>query len=110
MRIGLMAIRACVVRNWRLEICSRVARRARYVDMFAEQGKLSLRMIECRCKAGLLPSRRGVAGIASLLELAFVRISMAVRAAGKRQPGIAWLPICAGRVAALAQNVPVLAG
>src|ERR1035441_4328952 len=97
MRIGLMAICACVVRNWRLEISSRVARHARYVDMFAEQGKLSLRMIECRCKAGLLPSRRGVAGIASLLELTLVRISMAVRTACERQPRKIGRASCSGR-------------
>jgi hypothetical protein len=107
MRIGLMAIRACAVRNRSLEISPRVASHAGHIDMFAEQGKLRLRMVECRCKAGLLPCGRSVAGIASLLELALVWISMAVRAACERQPCIARLPIRPGGMAALAQNIPV---
>ena len=61
-------------------------------------------MIESGCEARFLPSRRSVAGIAPLLEFAFVRILVTIGAACKRQPCVARLPVGAGRMAALAQD------
>ena len=67
-------------------------------------------MVECRREAGCLPGGGSVAGIASLLELAFVRIAMTVRAICERNPGIAHLTARIRSVTALAKDVAMFTG
>jgi len=107
MRIGLVAVGTCLVGYRRLEVSAGVASHARHIDVLSKQRKLRLRMVECRGEAGFLPRRGVVAGIAPLFEFAFVRILMAIGAACERQPCIAWLPVRAGGMTTLAQNIPV---
>lgn len=71
--------------------------------MLSRQRIVGLRVIEGLNERGLLPGKRGVAGIAPLLERAFVWVfAVAVGAGRKRQPRIARLSIGRRRVAALA--------
>ena len=78
MRIRLVTIRAGIVDNGSLEIAPLMTAPARNIEVLAHQREVSLRVIESPCEVRLLPSERGVAGIASLLEFAFVRIAMAI--------------------------------
>jgi len=100
MRIGLVAIRACIVRYRCLEVRALVTTLAGNLEMLADQRIVRLRVIECRGKVRLLPCERRVARIASLLELTLVRIAMAIRTTGEGQSCIANLAVRARRVTA----------
>lgn len=81
MRIGLVAVGTCSVRNLSLEISALVTGDARNIEMFSEKWKVRLGVIKRLAKARLLPRGCRVAGIASLPERSFVRVSMAIRTA-----------------------------
>lgn len=66
-------------------------------------------MIEGLGEARFLPSQRGVAGVATLLECSFVRIAMTVGATGEGQARIDCFAIRARRVTTLAFDVAMLA-
>jgi hypothetical protein len=108
MRIGLVAIRAGVVGNRSFEIATLVTAPARNIDVLAQQGKVGLRVIEGHGEVRFFKGGGGVAGIASLLEFALVRISMAIRTVRERQASVANLAIGPGRVAALTQHIAML--
>lgn len=110
MWVGFVAISAGIMSNGSLEVSTLVAAGARYIKVLAYQRKVGLRVIECHGKGRFLPRERRVAGIASLLEFAFVRIVMTIRAVGKTQSCIADLAILSRCVAALAKNITMLAG
>ncbi len=109
MRIGLVAIGARVVRNGSLEISAQVAGDTRNIEMFSEKWKVRLGVIKRLGKARFLPRSCRVAGIASLLERSFVRVSMAIRTACEGYAREPLLPIGACRVTTLTQHIPVLA-
>ncbi len=102
MRIRLVAVSACCMRNGRLEISPLVARNAEHILMFAEQRESGLRVIELLGKLRFLESECRMARIATLLECAFVRVEMAIGAILKAQSLVTRLSIRSGRVAAFA--------
>lgn len=73
----LVAVHAFCKRHRRFEVPMRVAIAARNRSVFAEQGKLCLRMIEALQFSDSVPVRRVMAGFAGGAEAAFVRIRMA---------------------------------
>ena len=75
----LVAIRTKIVGNWPLEVAALVTGQTLNCEVFPQQGKVGLRVIEIRGEAGLSPGGRTVAGFATLFEPAFVRIAMAIR-------------------------------
>ena len=105
-----MAVGTAIVWNRRFEISVLVTAQAGNVEMFAEQWIAGFRMIEGLGEARSLPSQRGVAGVASLLECSFVRVAMAVGATGEGQACITSLTIRPRGVATLAFHVAMLAG
>lgn len=82
-RVGLVAIRTERVFNGRLEIAAFMAGEASHLKVFSLERKVRLRVIEVRCERRLFPGRGGVAGFATLLELALVRIGMASGTGGE---------------------------
>ncbi len=109
-RIGLMAICAGVVGNRRLKVSTLVTRQAWDIQMFTEQRKVCLRVVKGSHEAGLLPGRGVVAGIASLLELAFMRILMTIRTVGESDSCVARLAVGSRSVAAGTLHRTVLTG
>ena len=109
-RIGIVAVGAVGEGDGSLEVGTFVAGNARYRDVLAEQRKLCLRVVEGRGEGGTLPTESIVAGVASLLELAFVRVGVAGRAGGERDAGVTRLAIGAGCVALLAGSGLVSSG
>jgi hypothetical protein len=105
--IRFMAISAGVVGYRSLEVSTLVASEAWDIEMFAEQRKVGLRVVEARCKGGLHPGGCVVAGLAPLLECAFMRIFMAVRTVGEIDSCVAGLAVEACGVALSALNVTV---
>ena len=78
MRIGVVAIGALIVSDRSFEIACLVTGQARDIYVLPEQREVCLRVIEGCGKARFLPGSGGVAGLAALLECAFMRIAMAV--------------------------------
>lgn len=72
-----MAIRALNEGQWFLEVSTCMATCAWNVGVLAQQGKLGLRMIKCEIRRKLLPTGRGMAVFAALLEFPVVRIHVA---------------------------------
>ena len=103
--IGLVAIHAFRKRNRLFEISTCVAERAIHGHMLALQWILGLRVIEGlihHSQRNSLPAFGAVAGLAALRETAVVRICVAIRALGKRYPGVARLAVGARCVALFA--------
>ena len=78
--------------------------------MFAKQGKVRLRMVKGRDKAGHLPAGGCVTGLASLLERSLVRIAVAGTALRKRDASVARLPIRPRSVALFAGDILMQTG
>lgn len=55
MRVGRVAVRACIVSDWSLEVAALVAAHAGHLEMLAKQGERGLRVVEGGGKSGLLP-------------------------------------------------------
>jgi len=77
MRIRIVAIRALSVGDGQLEIAGLVAGEARHIGVFAQERVTRLGVIEGGGEGGVLPTGGGVAGLATLLELALVGIGVA---------------------------------
>lgn len=104
MRIGVVAVGADLVWHRLFEIFAFMAGYTVNLSMLAQQRKCGRRMIELRHEPRSLPRHCCVAGVAAGLELAFVRIAVAIRAVGKFQPRPTRLPISTRRVTALAEH------
>ena len=76
-RIGIVAIGAIGKGHGGLEVGALVAAQARHIEVFSQQWVAGLRVIEGGNERGFLPCRSIVAGIATLRELAFMRIGVA---------------------------------
>jgi hypothetical protein len=89
-----MAVGAILKCDDRLEVPGLVAGLARYLAVFAEQGILGLGVIEVANERDLQPARGVVTRFARAVpELAFVRIAMAVVAAGEFNPDVTRLSV-----------------
>lgn len=97
------------MRQGRFEVGAQVTTLARDIDVLAQQRVLCLRVIERHFGVRLLPRKRCMTRVAALLEAALVRVAMAIRAACKWQSSVTDLSIRPRRMAALAQNVAMLA-
>ena len=113
MWIGLVTIHARCERDRLLEISASVAEGAIHGRVLPQQGILRLRVIEVpahRSQRNSFPAFGGVAGLAALRETAVVRIRMALRAFGKRYPGVARLAVGTRRVALFTFHLHVQTG
>lgn len=81
-----MAVRAMLVRNWRLKIPADVTAQTLHLGMLSKQRETGLCVIETGSKARSLPRRSCMAGLATLLEQSAVRVAMTIGAAGEWQP------------------------
>jgi len=95
--IGLVAIYALLEYERLLEISIGMAQAAIHAAVFALQGELCLGVIEAliqRLGRDLLPTARVVAGLAGLPgKASTVRVLVAVRALGERNPCVLWFAI-----------------
>jgi len=88
-RVGDVAVAARGVRNPFFEVAPEVARRTRHRCMFALERIFGLGVIEVEASEHGLPAARGMAGVAALLELTPVGVTVAILAGGEFQTLVA---------------------
>lgn len=110
MGIGLVAIRAELVRNGTLEVGAGMAAFAGHLQMLAKERKPGSGVVESRRECALLPGTGIVARFATLLERAVMRVPVAVGAIVELQAEIARRAVGAGCVAFLAGYLGVRPG
>ncbi len=79
----LVAVHALRKPERPLEVAAHMAGNATHLGMFAQQRVLCLGMVELKGRQKLLPTRRGVALLALLLESSMMRIRMAIATCSK---------------------------
>jgi hypothetical protein len=105
--IGPVTVCALLKCQRLVEVCSCVTTDTFHPGVFAQQGKLRLRVVECAVhlrQRRSVPARGAVTGLAGLLETAAVGIGMAVAAAVKRNPSVTRQFVGSGSVALPAGN------
>jgi len=112
MRIGQVAIGTLGEGDFFFEISALVAGGAVDGGVLAKQRIFGFGMVEVFVHSrqrDFLPSRCGVAGLATLREFSVVKIGVAIGALAEREPGVARLAVVAGLVALLAFHLRVQA-
>ncbi len=110
MWIGLVAVSALRVRNRPLEVAFQMAGEAGHVNVLPQERIAGLRVIELRFERRLFPCCGCMTRLAALLELAFMRVCVAIGAVSKLDLRIARPPIAACNVTFFAGRLFVHAG
>jgi len=112
-RIGLVTIDALREGDRLLEVSARVAAFATHGRVFSLQRILGFCVVKVfanRSQRDFLPALGAMAGLAALRETPVVRVVVAIRTLGKRNPRIARLGVRARHVALLALHLDVQSG
>lgn len=109
-RIGLVAVRAVLVRNRTLEVHAGMTALAGHIQVLAEQREAGPGVVKARYEGALLPRTSVVAGVAALLEFTTMGIAVAVGAGIEVQAEVARRAVGAGCMAFLAGNLHVRTG